>query len=108
MDGKSRKLESAKGVVNTTIAAAGPRALCGPISMTLKSGNSPVLTAKVCWEEAHRVEPVARRPIIKCGTTGCTGSCPTSALGHGFQLGRSQTQAGLWEDQLGLSEFSAS
>ena len=42
----------------------------------------------VCWAEAHHTERVACRPIIKCGTTGCTGSCPTSVVGHGYTAGK--------------------
>ena len=67
MDGKSRKLESAKGVVNTPMVAAGPRApprsnLDDPEEWELACSDSE----SVCWDEAHRMEPVADRPIIKC------------------------------------------
>ena len=81
MDGKSRKLESAKGVVNTPRFAADERACllrvkrkstlmthmdpelhCGPISMTQKNGTFPVLTSKVCRDEAVRMR--AHMPAI--------------------------------------------
>ena len=79
MDGKSRKLESAKNVVSTPIVAAGPRA---PLRSNLDDPEESELPCSdgesVCWDETQRMEPVACRPIIKCGTTGCTGSCPTS------------------------------
>ena len=115
MDGKSRKLESAKGVVNAPIFAAddrvvsletqtkvdsddpnGPRA---PLRSNLDDPEEWELPCsdgeRGCWDEAHRMELVSRRPIIKCGTTGCTGSCPTSVVELGIHLGRSQLRSGL-------------
>ena len=47
MDGKSRKLESAKGVVNTPIVAAGPRAPLRSNPADAEEWELPVLTAKV-------------------------------------------------------------
>ena len=32
--------------------------------------------------------PVVGRPIIKCGKSGCTGSCPLSVVEHGCKAGR--------------------
>ena len=32
--------------------------------------------------------PVACRPIIKCGKSGCTGSCPLSVVGYGYTAGK--------------------
>ena len=32
--------------------------------------------------------PVACRPIIKCGKSGCTGSCPLSVVEYGYKAGR--------------------
>ena len=32
--------------------------------------------------------PVACRPIIKCGKSGCTGSCPLSVVAYGYKAGR--------------------
>ena len=70
---------------DTPIAAARPRAslrsnLDDPEEWELPCSDGE----SVCWDEAHRMEPVACRPIIKCGTTGCTGSCPKSVVGHGY------------------------
>ena len=79
MDGKSRKFDSIKSVVNTPIGVAGPRA---PLRSNLDDPEDWELPCSVgesvCWDEAHRTEPVACRSTIKCGTSGCTGSCPTS------------------------------
>ena len=36
----------------------------------------------------HRMAPVACRPIIKCGKSGCTGSCPLSVVEYGFTAGK--------------------
>ena len=48
MDGKSRKFDPGKGVVNTPLCVTEhQKFLCGPNSTTQKSGNSPVLMAKV-------------------------------------------------------------
>ena len=96
MDGKSRKLGSAKGVVNIPICVAGPRAplrsnLDDPEEWELPCSNGE----SVCWDEAHRTEPVACRPIIKCGTTGCTGSCPTPVVGHGYTAGKEPDTCGI-------------
>ena len=74
MDGKSRKLESAKGVVNTLSCDTGPRA---PLLSNLDDPEEweiPYSDAEsVGWDEAHCMEPFACRTIIKCGTTDCTG-----------------------------------
>ena len=35
--------------------------------------------------ELHRMDPVASRPIIKCGKTG---PCPSSVVEHGYQTGK--------------------
>ena len=32
--------------------------------------------------------PVACRPVIKCGKSGCTGSCPLSVVECGYTAGR--------------------
>ena len=96
MDGKSRKLESAKGVVDTPIVAAGPRA---PLRSNLDDPEEWELPCSdgesVCWDEAHRMELVACRPIIKCGTTGNTGSCPTSVVGHGYTAEKEPDTCGI-------------
>ena len=96
MDGKSRKLDSATGVVNTPICAAGPRA---PLRSNLDDPEEWELPCddgeSVCWDEAHRTEPVACRPIIQCGTTGCTGSCPISVVGHGCTAGTEPDTCGI-------------
>ena len=36
----------------------------------------------------HRMAPVACRPIIKCGKSGCTGSCPVPVVEYGFTAWR--------------------
>ena len=114
MDGKSRKLDSAKVVVNTPSSAAdelvaspetqtkvdsddpnGPRAplrsnVDDPEEWELPCSDSE----SVCWDEAYRMELVACRPTIKCGTTGCTGSCPISVVGHRFSAGKKPAACG--------------
>ena len=72
-------------LVNTPIVAAGPRASSRSNADDPEEWELPCSDGEsVCWDEAHRTEPVACRPIIKCGMTGCTGSCPTSVVGHGY------------------------
>ena len=61
---------------STLMTQMDPELHCGPISMTQKNGNSPVLTAKVCVG----MQRIAWNLLL--GTTGCTGSCPTSVVGH--------------------------
>ena len=36
----------------------------------------------------HRMAPVDDLPIIKCGNSGCTGSCPLSVVEYGYQAGK--------------------
>ena len=88
MDGKSRKFDPAKGVVNTPLCVTGPRA---PLRSNLDDPEELELSRSVdesvCWDEAHRTEPVACCPIIKCGTTGCTGSSPLSVVEYGYTAG---------------------
>ena len=36
----------------------------------------------------HRMAPAACRPVIKCGTFGCTGTCPLSVVECGYQPGK--------------------
>ena len=36
----------------------------------------------------HRMAPFACRPIIKCGKSGCTGSCPLCVVEYGYEAGR--------------------
>ena len=74
MDCKSRKFEPDKGVVNTLLCVTEPR-------VPLRDGES------ACWDEVHRTEPVACRPIVKCGIMGCTGSCPLSVVEFGYTVG---------------------
>ena len=40
------------------------------------------------WDVVHRMAPVDGRPIIKCGNSGCTGSCPLSVVEYGYQAGK--------------------
>ena len=42
----------------------------------------------------HRMAPLAGRPIVKCGISGCAGSCPLSVVEMGTKLGRSQLHVG--------------
>ena len=97
MDGKSRKFDPAKSVVNTPLCVTGPRA---PLWSNLDDPEEWELPCSVdesvCWDEARRTEPVACRSIIKCGTTGCALSCPTTVEGHGWE-GASHVRD-LWEN----------
>ena len=36
----------------------------------------------------HRMVPVAGRPIIMCGISGCSGSCPLSVVENGYEAGK--------------------
>ena len=36
----------------------------------------------------HRMVPVAGRPIIMCGISGCSGSCPLSVVEKGYEAGK--------------------
>ena len=66
--------------------------------MTQKNENSLCSDGEsVCWDETYRMEPVACRPIIKCGTTGSTESCPTSVVGHGYAAGKEPDTCGICE-----------
>ena len=89
MDGKSRKFDPAKGVVNTPLCVTGPRA---PLRSNLDDPEEWELSCSVdesvCRDEAHRTELVACCPIIKCGTAGCTGSCPLSVVEYGYTAGK--------------------
>ena len=38
--------------------------------------------------EAHRMDPVACRPIIKCRKSGCARACTPSEVVHGYQAGK--------------------
>ena len=50
-------------------------------------------------DEVHRMALVAGRPIIKCGNSGCTGSCPLSVVEYGYKAGKKPaTMQNLWED----------
>ena len=93
MDGKSRKLESAKGAVNTPIVVTAPlrSSLDDPEERELPCSDGE----SVCWDEAHIIKTVACRPIIKCGTTGCTESCPTSVVGHEYTTGKEPDTCGI-------------
>ena len=77
MDGKSRKFDPAKGVVNTPLCVT---QLGAPLRSILADPEEWELTCcvdeSVCWGEAYRTEPFACCPIIKCGTTECIGSGP--------------------------------
>ena len=48
-----------------------------------------------CWDEVHRTEPVACRPIIKCGTMGCAGSCLLSVAEYGYTVGTGPVTCGI-------------
>ena len=39
----------------------------------------------------HRMAPVAGHPIMKCGISGCTGSCPLSVVENGYKAGKPAT-----------------
>ena len=42
----------------------------------------------------HRTAPVAGRPIIKCGTSGCTGSCSLSVVENGYNAWKKPSTCG--------------
>ena len=92
-------LDPAKGVVNTQLCVTGRRA---PLRSNLDDPEEWELPCSVdesvCWDEAHRTEPVACCQIIKCGTTGCTGSCPLSVMDYGFSAGKEPRAGFVWED----------
>ena len=89
MDGKSRKFDTAKGVVNTPLCVTGPRALLrSKIDDPEECELHCSVDESVCWDETHRTEPVACCPIIKSGTTGCTGSSPLSVVEDGYTAGK--------------------
>ena len=89
MDGKSRKVDPAKGVVNTPLCVTEPRA---PLRSNLDDPEDWELPCSVdesvCWDEVHRTDLVACCPTIKCGTAGCTGSCPLAAVEFGYTSGK--------------------
>ena len=68
LDGKSRKFDPAKVVVSTPLCVTGPRA-------RLRSNLDDT-------------KPVACRPVIRCGKSGCTGSCPLSSVECGYTGGK--------------------
>ena len=88
MDGKSCKFDPGKIVVNTPLCVTGPRV---PLRSNLDDPEEWELPCSdgenACWDEVHRTEPVACRPIIKCGTMGCTESCPFVAVEYGCTAG---------------------
>ena len=70
---RAANFESSKGVVNTPIVAAGPSASLRSNPDDLEEWELPCSDGEsVRRDEAHRMEPIACRPTVKCGTTGCT------------------------------------
>ena len=41
--------------------------------------------------------PIACRPIIKCGKSGCPGSCPLSVVGYGYTAGKKPATCRTWK-----------
>ena len=95
MDGKNRKFDPYKGVVNTPLCVTEPRV---PLRSNLDDPEEWELHCSdgesACWDEVHRTGPVACRPIIKCGTMGAVGLVYSLWRNMGRQLGRSQLRAG--------------
>ena len=96
MDGKSRKFDPGKGVVNTPLCATEPRV---PLRSDLDDPEGWELPCSdgesACWDEVHRTELVACRPIIKCGTMGCAGSCLLSVAEYGYTVGTEPVTCGI-------------
>ena len=62
-----------------------PELLYGQISTTQK----PFLRRNAHSKDVvQRMVPVAGRPIIMCGTSGCSGSCSLSAVEIGYEAGK--------------------
>ena len=109
MDGKSRKFDPGKGVVNTPLCVTEPRV---PLRSNLddpKEWELPCSDGEsACWDEVHRTKLVSCCPIIKCGTMECAGSCLLSVAEYGYSWDGASHVRDLWEDQLGFSECFAS
>ena len=92
-------LTAARGVVKTPLCVTGPRA---PLRSNLDDPERWELPCSVDesvrWDEAHRTEPVACCPIIKCGTTGCIASCPLSGRIWVHSWEQASHVRDLWED----------
>ena len=88
MEGKRRKIDSFAD-------PGGPRSPLGS-NLDDPEGWDTSGSEVECVQQdvVHRMAPVACRPIIKCGNSGCTGSCPLSVVNMGTKLGRSQLHVG--------------
>ena len=86
---ESRKFDPGKGVVSTPLCVTEPRV---PLRSNLDDPEDWYLPCSVdesvCWDEVPRTDLVACCPIIKCGKSGCTGSCPLSAVEYGYTAGK--------------------
>ena len=96
MDGKSRKFDPGKGVVNTPYVSQNPEFLCGPTSTTQKNGNSPVLMAKVHAGTKY----IAQNLLLGAQSSsverwGVLGLVLSLRWNMGTQLGMSQPRARL-------------
>ena len=84
-------------VVNTPLCVTGPRV---PLRSNLDDPEEWKLSSSdgesACWDEEHRTEPVACRPIIRCGMMGCAGSCPFVAVEYGYIPGNEPATCETW------------
>ena len=98
----SRMMCTTCGRKSTMMTQTDPEIRCGPISTIQMDGNPPslqvitslfpqVLMAKLA--KVHNMAPDACRQIMKCGTSGCTGSCQPAVVEPGYHAGK-QPRAG--------------
>ena len=56
--------------------------------------SSRLVSSQVSVCCVHRMAPVACRSIIKCGISGCTGSCSLSVVENGYNAGKKPATCG--------------
>ena len=81
MEGKRRRIVSSADT-------GGPRA---PLRSNFDDPEA--FSDEECSQQhvVQRMVPVAGRPIIMCGTFGCSGSCSLSAVENGYEAGKPAT-----------------
>ena len=74
---------------NCLADAGGPRAPLQP-NFDDPEGWDTSVSEEECSQQdvVQRMVPVAGRPIIMCGTSGCSGSCSLSAVENGYEAGK--------------------
>ena len=99
----SRMMCTTCGRKSTLITRTDPELRCGPISTVQMDGKpSESLGDHFSFPtsvdgqigEVHHMAPVACHPIIKCGTSGCTGSCQPAVVEYGYHAVSIQPRAG--------------